>query len=65
MPAWANLSDQELANVLNYVLTNWSAKDFDYRANEFATLRQENRDSEYNCQARAQLNLGCKLSQEK
>ncbi|HHO55374.1 MAG TPA: cytochrome c [Trueperaceae bacterium] len=63
MPAWANLSDQELANVLNYVLANWSdKKDFDYKATEFAALRQEARDSEYNCQARAQLGLNCELS---
>ena len=65
MPAWANLSDQELANVLNFVLANWSTKEFDYKATEFAALRQENRDSKYNCQARAQLNLNCQLSQEK
>ena len=63
MPAWANLSDQELARVLNYVLINWSdKKDFDFQATEFTALRQENRDSEYNCQARANLGLNCELA---
>jgi len=44
-------------------LINWSdKKDFDFQAAEFAALRQENRDSEYNCQARANLGLNCQLA---
>ncbi len=66
MPSWANLSDQELSDVLNFVLSNWSDEEIiEITATEFTVLRQENRDSETNCQARAQLNLNCQLSQEK
>lgn len=66
MPAWANLSDQELSNVLNFVLENWSEYTIkEITAIEFAKLRQELRDSEYNCQARVKLGLNCELKQEK
>lgn len=65
MPSWANLSDQELSNVLNFVLSNWSEYEIkEIEATEFANLRQETQNSEYNCQARAKLGLNCELNSE-
>lgn len=64
MPAWGNLEDAELANVLNYVLTNWSGEEVakNLVGAEFAWARAQAKLPQDNCQTRESLGFGCKIN---
>ena len=67
MPAWKNLSNAELANVLNYVLTNWSEAELkdSFVAQDFELARAQTKLPNDNCQTRESLGFGCKITKSK
>ncbi len=66
MPAWGNLSNEELANVLKYILSNWSEDlDFTVEGSDFERARAQAKDPSDNCQTRESLGFGCKITRSK